>query len=72
MGRRWTPEQRARQAKAIRRWRPWENSTGPRTTAGKAVSASNASIHGLRSARSRFERRELNALFRECKKRLVF
>ena len=23
----WTPERRARQARAIRRWRPWEHST---------------------------------------------
>ena len=38
----WTPERRARQAQAIRRWRPWEHSTGPRTAVGKARSARNA------------------------------
>ena len=38
----WTPERRARQTLAIRRWRPWEHSTGPRTTEGKARSAQNA------------------------------
>ncbi len=38
----WTPERRARQALAIRRRRPWEHSTGPRTAEGKARSARNA------------------------------
>ena len=42
----WTPERRARQAAAIRRWRPWEDSTGPRTAAGKARSARNAYTGG--------------------------
>ena len=38
----WTPERRARQAEAIRRWRPWEKSTGPRTAEGKAKASRNA------------------------------
>lgn len=38
----WTPEQRQRQAKAIRRWKPWEQSTGPRSAEGKAKVARNA------------------------------
>ncbi len=42
MARKWTPEQRARQAELIRTWAPWTTSTGPRTQAGKAVSAQNA------------------------------
>ena len=42
----WTPERRAHQATAIRRWRPWEYSTGPRTAAGKARSARNAYTGG--------------------------
>jgi hypothetical protein len=29
-------------SKAIRAWRPWEQSTGPRTTEGKSRSARNA------------------------------
>ncbi|MCP3713834.1 hypothetical protein [Paraburkholderia sp. CNPSo 3281] len=70
MGRRWTPEQRAKQAKAIRRWRRWESSTGPRTEAGNAVSASNAITHGTTSARWRVDLRKLNALLRACKNRL--
>lgn len=38
----WTAERRARQAEAIRRWRPWERSTGPKTSEGKARCAQNA------------------------------
>jgi hypothetical protein len=38
----WTPERRARQAALIRRWRPWEHSTGPRTTKDKARISMNA------------------------------
>jgi hypothetical protein len=38
----WTPERRARQAKLIRRWNPWQRSTGPKTAEGKAAVARNA------------------------------
>ncbi len=38
----WTPERRARQAELIRKTKPWEKSTGPRTEAGKAISSRNA------------------------------
>jgi len=44
----WTPERRAQQAQAIRRWRPWEHATGPRTIEGKARSARNADRGGQR------------------------
>ena len=44
MGRRWTDEQKARQAALIRSWRPWERSTGPRTPQGKAVSSHNVLV----------------------------
>jgi hypothetical protein len=40
--RNWTPEQRARQAEAIRAWQPWQHSTGARTPEGKAISSRNA------------------------------
>ena len=48
-GKRWSPERRARQAAAILAWQPWRKSTGPKTKAGKARSASNARMHGHRS-----------------------
>lgn len=38
----WTPERRAKQAEAIKRWQPWRQSTGPRTEEGKARSSRNA------------------------------
>ena len=37
----WTPERRARQAELIRTWKPWEQSTGAKTAAGKAVVSRN-------------------------------
>lgn len=40
-GRKWTEEQRARQAEVCRRVKPWKHSSGPRTFAGKLASASN-------------------------------
>ncbi len=46
--RRWTPEQRKRQAELIRRWRPWLHATGPRTEAGKQVVARHADRGGQR------------------------
>ena len=38
----WTQERRQRQAAMIQQWRPWEKSTGPKTTAGKAKVSRNA------------------------------
>ncbi|MFD2379321.1 hypothetical protein ACFSTJ_20095 [Ottowia pentelensis] len=38
----WSMERRQRQAELIRRWRPWEQSTGPRTEEGRQVVARNA------------------------------
>lgn len=38
----WTPEQRQRQAEAIRRWKPWTRSTGPRSVQGKVKVSGNA------------------------------
>lgn len=56
----WTPERRARQAEAIRRWKPWEQSTGPRTPEGKARSQRNGSQPGTRALL-----REVSRLLRE-------
>lgn len=38
----WTPERRSRQSEIIRQTKPWEQSTGPQSQVGKAVSARNA------------------------------
>jgi hypothetical protein len=38
----WTPERRQRQREAIQRWKPWQQSTGPRSPEGKARAARNA------------------------------
>ena len=44
----WTPERRAKQSELIRSWRPWEQSTGPKTDEGKAASSRNAWQGGFR------------------------
>ena len=44
-----TPEHRARQAELIRRWKPWEHSTGPRTDEGKQIVSRNADKGGMRA-----------------------
>ena len=44
----WTPERKAQQAALIRGWRPWEQSTGPKSEAGKATVARNAYKGGIR------------------------
>ena len=36
-----TPEHRRLRAELIKRWRPWEKSTGPKSKQGKAVVAQN-------------------------------
>lgn len=66
----WTPERRARQAAAIKRWKPWEKSTGPKTDDGKHASSLNAVKHGLRSRGWLAHRKRVNDLLRACRKRL--
>ena len=56
----WTLERRQRQAELIRQWRPWEQSTGPRTPEGKARVSRNAWQGGHR-AQLRALSKELNA-----------
>ena len=48
----------------IRTWRPWEHSTGPKSPAGKAVSAGNA-FKGGHGARLRELKKAMNELLRE-------
>lgn len=59
----WTPERRARQAEAIRRWKPWEQSTGPKTAEGKARAKMNG-YRGEHWRRLRQLSKDLNALLR--------
>lgn len=59
----WTSERRARQAEAIRRWKPWTKSTGPKTPNGKA----RAKMNGYRGGHWRKMRelsKAMNALLR--------
>lgn len=44
----WSMERRRRQAELILTWRPWEQSTGPRTEAGKQTVSRNAWRGGQR------------------------
>ena len=44
----WTTERRLRQAQLIKQWKPWEHSTGARTTEGKATVSRNAFKGGFR------------------------
>jgi hypothetical protein len=44
---RWTEESRRQQAETIKKHKPWKNSTGPRSAAGKERSRLNALKHGL-------------------------
>ena len=62
----WTPERRARQAELIRKWRPWEQSTGPKTEAGKAEVSQNPYKGGAWRLL-----RELSRALREHKKALL-
>ena len=52
----WTRERRKRQSELIRTWRPWVNSTGPRTTTGKAKASQNAFKGGIRPQLRRLAR----------------
>ena len=44
----WTPERKAQQSALIRRWKPWEKSTGPKSPEGKTKVSRNAFKGGWR------------------------
>lgn len=56
----WTPQRRAQQSAAIRKWKPWEQSTGPKSPEGKAK----VSRNGYKGGWSE-QLRELSRLLRE-------
>jgi len=45
----WTTERRQKQSEAIRTWKPWDQSTGPKTTEGKMAVSRNAWKGGHRT-----------------------
>lgn len=49
MAKPWTLERKQRQAELIKSWKPWEKSTGPRTSEGKARVSRNAWQGGTRT-----------------------
>lgn len=62
----WTLEQRQKQAQAIRRWKPWNQSTGPKSPEGKAKVSRNA-YRGGEWATLRQMLKELNRALRDQK-----
>jgi hypothetical protein len=63
---RWTPEARAKQAALIHSWQPWNQATGPRTSAGKAKVARNADNgKAARRRESRLRRAEIRSLVKQ-------
>jgi len=61
----WTEERRARQRALIQSWKPWAQSTGPKTKSGKSRSANNARKHGTRSRVLVAEMRHVRRLLRK-------
>ncbi len=55
-----TPEHRRLRAELIRRWKPWEKSTGPKSPEGKAKVSRNADKGGWRE-----QLRELRRILKE-------
>ena len=54
--RKWTIEQRKRQAELIKQWQPWLNSTGARTIEGKMKSSRNAFKGGFKEHLSKLSK----------------
>lgn len=62
-----TPEHKRLRAELIGKWKPWEQSTGPRTEEGKAASAGNATKHGMRSREWLEQVQVVNEFLRQCR-----
>jgi hypothetical protein len=61
----WTDERKAKQREAIRRWKPWEKSTGPRTEHGKQEARANLAHARFTKATKGFTLRQLLALAKQ-------
>lgn len=61
--RKWTAEQKLRQSEAIKKWKPWESSTGAKTEEGKLIISKNAIKDGESLNHRKFVK-ELNGLLR--------
>lgn len=59
----WTEERKKRQAEAIKRWKPWEKSTGPKTDKGKA----RCSLNAIKSGAYTGQIREMREMLRHNK-----
>ncbi|MFZ4702712.1 MAG: hypothetical protein ACOYMG_21930 [Candidatus Methylumidiphilus sp.] len=59
MARHWTIEERAKHAAAIRAWKPWDKSTGPKTVTGKTKARMNAVKHMNRCYQIRMAYKDL-------------
>ncbi len=64
-----TVEHRALRSKLIRRWKPWDRSTGPKSQQGKETVARNATKHGNRSSKVLDELKVLGEFLRNCRER---
>jgi hypothetical protein len=62
MPRKWTSEQKARQAALIQLWKPWDKSTGAKTDKGKAIVSMNA-CKGYLRPRRRLTRKQSRGCF---------
>ena len=63
--RRWTLEERARQAELIQEWQPWKQSTGAKTAEGRGVSRMNSLKHGSYSAEAKAELETIKSYLKE-------
>ena len=62
--RKWTAEQKQRQAELIKNWSPWKQSTGPKTARGMLKASRNAYRGGIR-LRLKELSKKINEMLRE-------
>ena len=62
----WSLERRQRQSQAIKEWKPWSQSTGPKSAAGKAQVSQNAYKGGLRDKLQELKR-DINEEIRQAR-----